>query len=108
MYHYFKAMTASNYAATNLTPRTNLERVKNKVDSRTYEKLVRSRSAHFNALEGFPLFAAAMVRLSPLTPFSQLLSEPGVGFGMLINAMFVFQEIFVFNELFAFQKMFVC
>jgi hypothetical protein len=69
-------MTASNYAATNLTPRTNVERVKDKVDSRTYDLIVRSRSAHFNALEGFPLFAAAMVRPYPSLPNS--LARPSI------------------------------
>ena len=64
MWQFAKGMTASNYQATNLVPRTNLDILKSKVDSNTWQKLVRARGAHLNALEGFPLFAAAMVCLS--------------------------------------------
>lgn len=61
VWQFVKGMTASNYQATNLAPRTNLEILKSKVDSNTWQKLVKARGAHLNALEGFPLFAAAMV-----------------------------------------------
>lgn len=61
LYQFARGMTASNYSATNIVPRTNLESLKSKVDSNTWQKLARARGAHLNALEGFPLFAAAMV-----------------------------------------------
>jgi uncharacterized MAPEG superfamily protein len=63
LYQFARGMTASNYTATNIVPRTNLEALKSKLDSRTWQKLARARGVHLNALEGFPLFAAAMVRL---------------------------------------------
>ena len=61
LYQFAKGMTASNYQGTNIAPRTNLELLKAKLDTKTWSKLVRARGAHLNALEGFPLFAAAMV-----------------------------------------------
>ena len=64
LYQFAKGMTASGYSATNIIPRTNLETLKPKLDSNTWQKLVRARGAHLNALEGFPLFAAAMACLS--------------------------------------------
>lgn len=67
LYEFAKGMIASNYATTNMTPRTNLETLKTKVDSKTFSKLVRARGIHLNALEGFPFFAAAMVCLEILS-----------------------------------------
>jgi uncharacterized MAPEG superfamily protein len=61
LYQFTKGMLASNYAATNIIPRTNIETLKSKVPADTWQKLVRARGCHLNALEGFPLFAAAMV-----------------------------------------------
>jgi hypothetical protein len=62
LYQFAKTMTSSNYTATNIVPRTNIDTLKPKLDSRTWQNIVRARGAHLNALEGFPLFAAAMVR----------------------------------------------
>lgn len=62
MYQFGVGMTASSYAATNVLPRTNLELLKGKISEATWQSLVRARGAHLNALEGFPLFAGAMVR----------------------------------------------
>lgn len=61
LYQFARGMTASNFTATNIIPRTNLESLKGKMDSKTWQSLARARGAHLNALEGFPLFAAAMV-----------------------------------------------
>ena len=63
LYGFAKAMVASNYSYTNVTPRTNIDSaaLKSKVDGNTWQKLVKARGCHVNALEGFPLFAAAMV-----------------------------------------------
>jgi hypothetical protein len=68
MYQFAKTMTASNYTATNIIPRTNLETLKSKLDSNTWQKLVRARGAHLNALEGFGLFGVAMVCVFPSLP----------------------------------------
>jgi uncharacterized MAPEG superfamily protein len=65
LYQFAKSMTASKYTATNIVPRTNLESLKGKLDTNTWQKLARARGAHLNALEGFPLFAAAMVSYTP-------------------------------------------
>jgi uncharacterized MAPEG superfamily protein len=61
MYQFAKGMTASNYTATNIVPRTNLELLKPKLDSATWSRLARARGAHLNGLESFHLFAAAMI-----------------------------------------------
>jgi len=62
LYQFGRGMTASSYAATNVLPRTNLELLRDKIPEGTWQSLVRARGAHLNALEGFPLFAGAMVR----------------------------------------------
>jgi uncharacterized MAPEG superfamily protein len=64
LYHYAGCMTASNWTATNLAPRTNLDNLKTKIGASTWQMLARARGCHLNALEGFPLFAAAMVSLA--------------------------------------------
>lgn len=43
-------------------PRTNMDALKGKVPASVWNQCYRARCAHMNALEGFPLFAAAMVR----------------------------------------------
>ena len=62
-YYFVKMMSASNYTATNVTPRTNLDTLKTRLPTATWDRLVRARGAHLNTLEGFPLFAACMVRV---------------------------------------------
>lgn len=42
-------------------PRSNDERVKTKIPKEVWESIQRGKAAHFNALEGFPFFAAAMI-----------------------------------------------
>ena len=61
MYFFSKIMTASNYAASNITPRANLATLADTLPKATTNMLWRARGCHINALEGFPLFAAAMV-----------------------------------------------
>ncbi|EXJ82804.1 hypothetical protein A1O3_06619 [Capronia epimyces CBS 606.96] len=61
LYMFAKLMTATNYAASNLTPRANLERLAPTLSKQTADMLWRARGCHLNALEGFPLFAAAMI-----------------------------------------------
>ncbi len=62
LYFFTKFMKASNYAYTNMVPRANLERLGPSLPKETADMLWRARGCHLNALEGFPLFAAAMVR----------------------------------------------
>jgi uncharacterized MAPEG superfamily protein len=62
-YYFVKMMSASNYSATNITPRTNLDILKARLPAATWNTLARARGAHLNAIEGFPLFAACMVCL---------------------------------------------
>jgi uncharacterized MAPEG superfamily protein len=62
-YYFVKMMAASNYSATNITPRTNLDTLKTRLPAATLNTLARARGAHLNAIEGFPLFAACMVCL---------------------------------------------
>lgn len=60
-YGWIRGMIASGYQATNVLPRTNLEILKSKIPETTWKHLARARGAHLNAMEGFPLFAGAMV-----------------------------------------------
>jgi uncharacterized MAPEG superfamily protein len=64
-------MKASDFAASNVTPRANLELLGPSLPKATTDMLWRARGCHLNALEGFPLFAAAMVR--PRTEYMGLL-----------------------------------
>lgn len=61
IYMFTKLMTASKFTASNLVPRPNLERFATTLPKPTLDLLWRARGCHLNALEGFPLFAAAMV-----------------------------------------------
>lgn len=54
-------MSASKFTASNLVPRPNLERLADTLPKPTLDTLWKARGCHLNALEGFPLFAAAMV-----------------------------------------------
>jgi hypothetical protein len=65
LYLFTKFIKASNYAYTNMVPRANLERLGPSLPRETADMLWRARGCHLNALEGFPLFAAAMVMLIP-------------------------------------------
>ncbi len=75
MYMFGKMMTASKFAASNMTPRANLERLGPSLPKATADMLWRARGCHLNALEGFPLFAAAMVRQAPERGNCQLLES---------------------------------
>ena len=61
LYFFARGILASNYAYRNALPRNNLEYLKDKLPAATWSSLSRARGAHLNALEGFPLFASAMV-----------------------------------------------
>ncbi|KIX03407.1 uncharacterized protein Z518_06959 [Rhinocladiella mackenziei CBS 650.93] len=61
IYLFSRIMKASHYAASNITPRANLELLGPTLPKATTDMLWRARGCHLNALEGFPLFAAAML-----------------------------------------------
>ena len=58
-YYLIKSMSTGSFS--NINPRTNLDVLKPIVSASTFSKLAKARGCHFNALEGFPLFAAAMI-----------------------------------------------
>ncbi|PGH14545.1 hypothetical protein AJ80_05865 [Polytolypa hystricis UAMH7299] len=60
-YYYVKMMASAKGNASNLLPRENLNNLKAHISSEVWNKLSRARGAHLNALEGLPLFAAAML-----------------------------------------------
>ncbi|EXJ67673.1 uncharacterized protein A1O5_09019 [Cladophialophora psammophila CBS 110553] len=60
-YLFSKLMTASGYAYSNLVPRAQLATLAPTLPKATADMLWRARGCHLNALEGFPLFAAAML-----------------------------------------------
>lgn len=49
-----------------IRPRENLSNLKGRIAGQLWDKLARARGAHLNALEGIPMFAAAMVSLFTL------------------------------------------
>ncbi|KAJ9640632.1 hypothetical protein H2204_003261 [Knufia peltigerae] len=53
--------SSTAHAFTNMVPRVNLERLGPSLPKATTDMLWRARGCHLNALEGFPLFAAAMI-----------------------------------------------
>ncbi|KAK5072213.1 hypothetical protein LTR64_004006 [Lithohypha guttulata] len=61
LYAFARGMTASNYTYSNTVPRANLDLLKSKLPEATWQSLARAQGAHLNALEGFPLFAGAMI-----------------------------------------------
>lgn len=61
LYFFTKLMTATGFTATNQAPRSNLAVLGATLPKPTADMLWRARGCHLNALEGFPLFAAAMV-----------------------------------------------
>lgn len=92
MYQFYRGMSASNYTATNIAPRTNLEILRGKIPTSTYNSLVRARGAHLNALEGFPLFAAAMVGTILSSPPVYSFGFVGSNDGRSTNNRFVYSS----------------
>ncbi|PGH11186.1 hypothetical protein AJ79_05028 [Helicocarpus griseus UAMH5409] len=58
---YYVLKLASAGQLSNLAPRDHFSSLKGRVPSEMWNKLCRARGAHLNALEGLPLFAAAMI-----------------------------------------------
>jgi len=61
LYFFTKLMSATGFKASNMAPRSNLSALSANLPKATTDMLWRARGCHLNALEGFPLFAAAMV-----------------------------------------------
>lgn len=76
LYVFARAMKASNYTATNITPRLNIDNLRGKINNNTWQTLVRARGAHLNGLEGFGIFGIAMVRLVTSSTILPALSLP--------------------------------
>ncbi|KAK2804516.1 hypothetical protein FQN50_006591 [Emmonsiellopsis sp. PD_5] len=58
---YYLVKMAANRQLSNIKPREHFETLRTKLPAETFDKLARARGAHLNALESFPLFAAAMI-----------------------------------------------
>ncbi|KAI9707725.1 MAG: hypothetical protein M1836_000687 [Candelina mexicana] len=88
-------MRASKYQWTNAAPRQNFEALKGKVPQETWNKCFRAYGAHINALESFPLFAAAVLagNMAKLPP-SDLNSLAAQYIGVRI----VYTGLYIFNR----------
>ncbi|KAI9792338.1 MAG: hypothetical protein M1833_001109 [Piccolia ochrophora] len=60
-YALLKMTASSGGQWTNVQPRQNFDALKGKVPQEVWNRCFRARGAHINALESFPLFAAAMI-----------------------------------------------
>lgn len=61
IYSLARMMSASSFSYSNLTPRNQLETLATRLPAATVDSLWRARGVHLNALEGFPIFASAMI-----------------------------------------------
>ncbi|KAJ5177065.1 uncharacterized protein N7482_002942 [Penicillium canariense] len=60
-YYLVKMMANSKGQSSNILPRENLSNLKGCIPGQVWDKLARARGAHLNAMEGVPMFAAAML-----------------------------------------------
>ncbi|OOQ91194.1 hypothetical protein PEBR_01350 [Penicillium brasilianum] len=60
-YYIVKMMANSKGQSSNILPRENLYNLKGRIPGQVWDKLARARGAHLNAMEGIPMFAAAML-----------------------------------------------
>ncbi|KAF7131020.1 hypothetical protein CNMCM5793_003955 [Aspergillus hiratsukae] len=60
-YYYVMMMANAKEHATNIVPRENLSNLKGRLPAQIWQQLAKARGAHLNAMEGLPLFAAAML-----------------------------------------------
>jgi hypothetical protein len=100
VYYLGRMMFASGFAWSNVSyvigvvglhelmstcsPRQNWDALKAKVPADVYNRCLRARGAHLNAMETFPLFAVAMVRSTSFCKFPRLLPPPTLGADWLI------------------------
>ncbi|EAW11084.1 uncharacterized protein ACLA_067200 [Aspergillus clavatus NRRL 1] len=91
-YYYAKMMANAKEHVTNVLPRENLANLKGKIPVQVWQKLVKAHCAHLNAMEGLPIFAAAMLagNLAKL-PSNELntLSLEYVGARLLYTALYM-------------------
>ncbi|KAF4264269.1 hypothetical protein KXW98_001544 [Aspergillus fumigatus] len=90
--YYVKMMANAKDHATNIVPRENLSNLKGRLPAQIWQQLAKARGAHLNAMEGLPLFAAAMLagNLAKL-PTSDLntLSLEYIGARLLYTALYM-------------------
>ncbi|KAJ5306754.1 hypothetical protein N7508_005769 [Penicillium antarcticum] len=60
-YYLVKMMANAKGQSSNIFPRENLSTLKGQISTQVWERLARARGAHLNAMEGLPIFAAAML-----------------------------------------------
>ncbi|KAF3396382.1 hypothetical protein F1880_006756 [Penicillium rolfsii] len=60
-YYFVKMMANAKGQSSNILPRENLTNLKGHISGQVWDKLARARGAHLNAMEGIPMFAAAML-----------------------------------------------
>ncbi|KAJ6009911.1 hypothetical protein N7499_004688 [Penicillium canescens] len=60
-YYLVKMMANARGQSSNILPRENLSTLKGQISAQVWDKLARARGAHLNAMEGLPMFAAAML-----------------------------------------------
>ncbi|KAJ5626238.1 hypothetical protein N7510_002547 [Penicillium lagena] len=60
-YYLVKMMANAKGQSSNMLPRENLSILKGRIPAQVWDKLARARGSHLNALEGIPMFAAAML-----------------------------------------------
>ncbi|KAI9034810.1 MAPEG family protein [Aspergillus affinis] len=60
-YYLVKVMANTKGQASNILPRENLPKLKGSIPAPVWDILARARGAHLNAMEGLPMFAAAMI-----------------------------------------------
>ncbi|EEH36429.1 hypothetical protein PAAG_06847 [Paracoccidioides lutzii Pb01] len=58
---YYVLKLASIGKLSNILPRDHFSSLKGRIPTETWSKLCRAQGAHLNAMEGLPLFAAAMI-----------------------------------------------
>ncbi|PLN86688.1 hypothetical protein BDW42DRAFT_189954 [Aspergillus taichungensis] len=91
-YYLIKMMTNAKGQSSNILPRQNLSDLKGRIAADAWNKLARARGAHLNALEGVPMFAAAMLagNLAKL-PSNELntLAAEYIGVRILYTALYM-------------------
>ncbi|KAH8424240.1 uncharacterized protein LDX57_001998 [Aspergillus melleus] len=60
-YYLVQMMANAKGQASNILPRENLSKLKGNIPAAVWDTMARARGAHSNAMEGLPMFAAAMI-----------------------------------------------
>jgi len=91
-YNVLRMMAATGGKWSFAMPRTNMDTLKSKVPVSIWNQCYRARCAHINALEGFPLFAAAMLAGTMMhIPSEDLNKSAGwyIGLRSLYTALYI-------------------